>query len=206
MLPERVTTGVYRTTFTMPRAWKGTQIVLHVAGAESVHAVYINGAFAGYGTDSRLPSEYDVSGRRRGRQQRGRHRRDPLQRGQLHRGPGPVVDGWSAPLRPRRVETAGAHRRCALRSRLRPGDGHRHRQGQHRVAFVDEPQAGWTVRTTLRRPEGSPVGKPQVAPVPHEFAVPYVFTGHTVVATWAVPACAAVVSGGARTCTRSRAS
>ena len=36
VLPERVTTGVYRTTFTMPRAWKGTQIVLHVAGAESV--------------------------------------------------------------------------------------------------------------------------------------------------------------------------
>ena len=35
--------------------------MLHVGGAESVHAVYVNGAFAGYGTDSRLPSEYDMS-------------------------------------------------------------------------------------------------------------------------------------------------
>ena len=127
VLPERVTTGVYRTTFTMPRAWAGTQIVLHVAGAESVHALYINGAFAGYGTDSRLPSEYDVSGL----VAVGSNEVAivVIQYGsvQLHRGPGSVVDGWSAPLRPRRVETARAHSGCALRSRLRPGDGHRQR-------------------------------------------------------------------------------
>src|SRR4029079_11746077 len=46
-LPDRVTTGVYRTTFNSPRTWKGRQVVLHVAGAESVHAVSVNGAFAG---------------------------------------------------------------------------------------------------------------------------------------------------------------
>src|SRR5258705_9435049 len=40
-LPERDTTGLYRTTFTVPRAWKGTQIVLQVGGAESVHAVNV---------------------------------------------------------------------------------------------------------------------------------------------------------------------
>jgi beta-galactosidase len=61
-LPERNPTGVYRRSFTVPAAWAARRTVLHVAGAESVHAVFVNGAFAGYGTDSRLPSEYDVSG------------------------------------------------------------------------------------------------------------------------------------------------
>ena len=60
-LPARVPTGVYRTAFRVPRAWRGRQVVLHVGGAESVHAVYLNGAFVGYGTDSRLASEYDLS-------------------------------------------------------------------------------------------------------------------------------------------------
>ena len=35
--------------------------ILHVGGAESVHAVYVNGVFVGYGTDSRLPSEYAIT-------------------------------------------------------------------------------------------------------------------------------------------------
>ena len=60
-LPSRNPTGVYRRSFTVPANWLREQIVLHVAGAESVHAVYVNGAFAGYGTDSRLPSEYDIT-------------------------------------------------------------------------------------------------------------------------------------------------
>ena len=30
----------------------GDQVVLHIGGAESVHAVYVNGAFVGYGTDA----------------------------------------------------------------------------------------------------------------------------------------------------------
>jgi beta-galactosidase len=34
---------------------------LHVGAAESVHSIRINGEFVGYGTDSRLASEYDVS-------------------------------------------------------------------------------------------------------------------------------------------------
>ena len=59
-LPDRNPTGVYRRPFTVPARWLQRRTVLHVAGAESVHAVYVNGRFAGYGTDSRLPSEYDV--------------------------------------------------------------------------------------------------------------------------------------------------
>ncbi len=114
-LPERVTTGVFRTNVTVPRSWKGSQIVLHVAGAESVHGVYVNGTFAGYGTDSRLPSEYDISTLAK----TGANeicivviRYSALE---LHRGSGPMVDGRPAPLGAHRIATARAPRRCALR-------------------------------------------------------------------------------------------
>ena len=60
-LPDRNPTGVYRRTFTVPRGWRDRRVVLHVGGADSVHAVYVNGGFAGYGTDSRLASEYDIT-------------------------------------------------------------------------------------------------------------------------------------------------
>ena len=45
----------------MPATLDGRQVVLHIGGAESVHALYVNGAFVGYGTDSRLASEYDIT-------------------------------------------------------------------------------------------------------------------------------------------------
>ena len=60
-LPERVATGIYRRTLDIPRRWRGRRIVLHVGGAESVHWVFVNGSWCGYGTDSRLPSEYDIT-------------------------------------------------------------------------------------------------------------------------------------------------
>ena len=59
-LPDRNPAGVYRRAVTVPDDWTAGRIVLHIAGAESVHAAYVNGRFAGYGTDSRLPSEYDI--------------------------------------------------------------------------------------------------------------------------------------------------
>ena len=60
-LPSRNPTGVYRRTFTIGRGWKQQRVVLHIGGAESVHAVWLNDRFVGYGTDSRLPSEYDIT-------------------------------------------------------------------------------------------------------------------------------------------------
>ena len=60
-LPASVPTVVHRTRFAMPTKWRGRRIVLHVGGAESVHSVFVNGAHAGYGTDSRLASEYDIT-------------------------------------------------------------------------------------------------------------------------------------------------
>ncbi|MFM8954727.1 MAG: glycoside hydrolase family 2 TIM barrel-domain containing protein [Actinomycetota bacterium] len=61
-LPPEIPTLVYRRSFSVDERWSGRRILLHVGGAESVHAVRVNGEFVGYGTDSRLASEYDISG------------------------------------------------------------------------------------------------------------------------------------------------
>ena len=60
-LPEEIPTVVHRRGFDVPHDWSDRRIVLHVGGAESVHGVWINGSFAGWGSDSRLASEYDVT-------------------------------------------------------------------------------------------------------------------------------------------------
>ncbi|MEY2885920.1 MAG: hypothetical protein RJB40_775, partial [Actinomycetota bacterium] len=60
-LPEEVPTAVYRRNFKVESEWLDRRIVLHIGAAESVHSVRVNGEFVGYGTDSRLASEYDIS-------------------------------------------------------------------------------------------------------------------------------------------------
>ncbi|HEY4610848.1 MAG TPA: glycoside hydrolase family 2 TIM barrel-domain containing protein, partial [Ilumatobacteraceae bacterium] len=190
-LPERVTTGVYRTTFKSPRTRKGRQLVLHVAGAESVHAVYINGSFVGYGTDSRLPSEYDISADVKTgvndvaivviRYSAGSYVEDQ--------------DQWWM---------AGLHRSVYVEARpvvhvadvrcngdLDPATGIGTVDVATDVGFIGAAVAGWSVRTTLRNPKGRVVGKPQSGVVPHAFARQYVFLGHTVNAQWQVQAAAA---------------
>lgn len=59
--PPHNPTGLHRTTFTVPRAWRGRDVVLHLGGFESVAAVWCNGVFVGMGKDSRLPSEFDLT-------------------------------------------------------------------------------------------------------------------------------------------------
>ena len=59
--PPKNPTGLHRTTFTVPRGWRGRDLVLHLGGAESVVVVWCNGAFVGMGKDSRLPSEFDLT-------------------------------------------------------------------------------------------------------------------------------------------------
>ena len=59
-VPERNPTGVYRTTVSVPRTWAGRRVVLRVGAAESVVQVFVDGEFVGGGTDSRLPSEFDL--------------------------------------------------------------------------------------------------------------------------------------------------
>ena len=190
-LPSRVTTGVYRRSFEVPRSWRSTQVVLHIAAAESVHAVYVNGSFVGYGTDSRLPSEYDVS----------KH--------VINGKPNEVaivVIRYSADSYIEDQDQwwmAGLHRSVHVESRkpvhivdvrcdgdFDPGTGGGTLTVTTEIGFVDRAQQGWTVRATLRNPKGRQVGRAQVGAVPHAFAMPYVFRGHTVTTQWSVPSCA----------------
>jgi len=60
-VPKQNPTGIYRTTFSIPRSWRGRRVVLHIGGAESYLSVYINGLPVGMGKDSRLPSEFDIT-------------------------------------------------------------------------------------------------------------------------------------------------
>ena len=60
-VPSHNPTGIYERSFTVPADWNEKRIVLHVAGAESAAAIWCNDRFVGLMTDSRLPSEFDVT-------------------------------------------------------------------------------------------------------------------------------------------------
>jgi len=60
--PERNPTGVYKTSFTIDPSWKGRRVVLHFGGVDNVLQVHLNGRFVGLNKDSRLPSEFDITG------------------------------------------------------------------------------------------------------------------------------------------------
>ncbi len=183
-LPERNPTGVYRRSFTVPPAWLRQRTVLHVAGAESVHAVYVNGEFVGYGTDSRLPSEYDLS----------RVIRSGANDIAI------VVIRYSAHSYLEDQDQwwmAGLHRSVWVESRplvhigdvpvgadYDPATGGGTVEATTVVDFGGEPEAGWSVRSTLRAPDGRPVGRSHTGAVPHEHARPYLFTGFRVTAAW----------------------
>ncbi len=190
-LPDLNPTGVYRRRFTVPRTWRGRQVVLHIGGAESVHAVYLNDRFVGYGTDSRLPSEYDLT--------------DHLVAGPNHLTV--VVVRFSAQSYVEDQDQwwmAGLHRSVHLEARspvhvadvcvqadLRPDDGSGLLTVRTVVGFVRRPEPGWQARSWLERLDGRRVTAPHTGTVPHAFDVPYVFAGHHVDATWEVPRVAA---------------
>jgi beta-galactosidase len=156
-----------------------------------VHAVYVNGSFVGYGTDSRLPSEYDVS----------KHAVSGTSNEVAI-----VVIRYSAHSYIEDQDQwwmAGLHRSVHVESRrpvhivdvrcdadFDPATGNGTLRVTTEIGFVDRAQQGWSVRATLRNPKGRQVGKVHVGAVPHAFAVPYVFTGHTVTGQWSIPSCA----------------
>jgi beta-galactosidase len=185
-LPEHNPTGVYRRSFTIGRGWKGHQVVLHIGGAESVHAVYLNDRFVGYGTDSRLPSEYDITSH--------------LVAGRNHLAI--VVVRWSAQSYVEDQDQwwmAGLHRSVFIEARamvhvadvrcladLRLTDGAGLLAVRTEVGFVRSPAKGWKVRTWAETAAGKRVATPRTADVPHAFDQPYVFAGHHVDATWEI--------------------
>ncbi len=60
-VPDDNPTGVYRRKFRLPQDFRGRRAILHVGGAESLVFVYLNGTYIGFGKDSRLPSEFDLT-------------------------------------------------------------------------------------------------------------------------------------------------
>lgn len=187
-LPDRNPTGVYRRTFSLPQRWMRQKTVLHLAGAESAHVVYLNGEFVGYGTDSRLPSEYDLS----------EHARSGVNELAV------VVVRFSAHSFIEDQDQwwmAGLHRSVWIESRPRthlcdvivdtdydPDAGVGRVDVDAVVDFGGVPGAGWTVAATLHAPNGRRVGRRRTGPVPHVIDRQYEFTGTRVRLDWTVPA------------------
>ncbi len=187
LLPERNPTGVYRRTVSVPSDWASRRTVLHIGGAESVHAVYLNGSFVGYGTDSRLPSEYDVSEF-------------------VHGGDNDlaiVVIRFSAHSYVEDQDQwwmAGLHRSVWLEARptthiadlivttdFDPTTDDGTVAATAMVHFAGaETQPGWTARWQLSAPDGHSVGQPVTLAIPDHHRQPYVFEGFQVTARWAL--------------------
>lgn len=53
--------GSYQRSFTIPEEWNDMNITLHFGAVSSACKVWLNGLFAGYGEDSYLPSEFNIT-------------------------------------------------------------------------------------------------------------------------------------------------
>ena len=53
--------GCYQRTFIVPADWKAMNITLHFGGVSSGFKVWLNGKFVGYGEDSFMPSEFNIT-------------------------------------------------------------------------------------------------------------------------------------------------
>ena len=58
---KRNPVGSYRHKFFVSEQWNGKRILVHFAGVSSAIYVWINGQFAGFSQDSRLPAEFDIT-------------------------------------------------------------------------------------------------------------------------------------------------
>jgi beta-galactosidase len=53
--------GSYQRTFILPANWKDMNVILHFGGVSSGFKVWLNGKFLGYGEDSFLSSEFNIT-------------------------------------------------------------------------------------------------------------------------------------------------
>ena len=60
-VPDDNPCAVLRTAFDLPKGWESRRTVLHIGAAESQAWFYVNGRLAGMSTDSKLPSEFDIT-------------------------------------------------------------------------------------------------------------------------------------------------
>ncbi|MEI6946451.1 sugar-binding domain-containing protein, partial [Paraflavisolibacter sp. H34] len=54
-------TGIYRREIVLDDSWQEKEAILHIGAAKSNLAVWVNGRYVGYGEDSKLPSEFNIS-------------------------------------------------------------------------------------------------------------------------------------------------
>jgi beta-galactosidase len=54
--------GSYRRSFTVPEAWAGRLVFLHLGSVKSAAYVWVNGRAVGYSEGSKTPAEFDVTG------------------------------------------------------------------------------------------------------------------------------------------------
>ncbi len=186
-VPQANPTGSYRTSFTVPRAWRGRRVVLHVGAAESVLFVWVNGHAVGMSKDSRLAAEFDVTdhvriGRRNSlcamvvRWSDASYVEDQDQwwHAGIHR---EVVLYSTAPTYLADVEAIGG-----LAADLRTGTlDVRVEVGWSASPSGLRPDAGWRVEVQLESLGGQRVGRSERLEIPWR-AGPYEFEGH--VARW----------------------
>ena len=60
-VPEENPTGVYRTSFSLPKNWRKRRTVIHFGGVESCYYLYCNDQMVGMSKDCRLPAEFDLT-------------------------------------------------------------------------------------------------------------------------------------------------
>ncbi len=53
--------GSYRRTITVPKSWRGRQIIAHFGSVTSNITLYVNGKFVGYAEDSKVAAEFDIT-------------------------------------------------------------------------------------------------------------------------------------------------
>ncbi len=54
--------GCYARYFTLPEDWRGDRVILSFQGAESCVAVWVNGEYVGFASDSFTPDEFEITG------------------------------------------------------------------------------------------------------------------------------------------------
>ena len=189
-LPDRNPTGVYRRSMRIPARWLERQVILHVGGAESVHAVYVNGEFAGYGTDSRLASEYDITALVRAG---ANEVAIVVMRWSAHSYVEDQDQWWMAGLhRSVVIEARGAaHLASLVCDAGLGGVGTSDVVGTLTAAATVDglapPGPGWSVRFGVETVRGRRLARPKTVDVPHRFATPYLFSGHTATASFELP-------------------
>jgi beta-galactosidase len=60
-IPEENPVGSYRKKFVLPTDWTGKEIFINLGAVKSAFYIYVNGQKVGYGEDSKLESEFDIT-------------------------------------------------------------------------------------------------------------------------------------------------